>query len=371
MLQRYFARTPDYSSYNAGPMGTKAFYLLLEELGVRTGRAEGSIGSFLQGTDSQKGIAGQPGLVIGFDSSDSDRRDIMDSREEAEALAAWVRDGGSLLWFTAGDSPVTDAMGIRFGGFFPGNEFETETSVFTRDVKKIDCSAGRYMEPGAGTEVLAGDGEGAAVVAGELGSGRVVVVSAPSIITNSRIEKGDNVVLLINIIRVFRPAGVWFHEPEAVASGGKTAAVPRITTADITVFAQAGLALILLFLFWGRRFGRPVPLPVGEEGVSAEYVNTMANIFRQGQAREIALDNIFSGFWQRLTRSFGVPAGISREEMVRLCRQRTGMDSEGLERIFNSVKKIQEKGHLSETGLFTLVRDMEIWRRENLKNAGN
>lgn len=49
LLQRYFAGTPEYSSYNAGPRGLKALYLLTGELGLTKSRLEDSYQSLSGG----------------------------------------------------------------------------------------------------------------------------------------------------------------------------------------------------------------------------------------------------------------------------------------------------------------------------------
>jgi len=227
------------------------------------------------------------------------------------------------------------------------------------------------MKPVKDAEVIARSAKGAAAVSFALGRGRVIAVSDAYPVTNKGIQEGDNVIFVANIFRVLQPSRVIFDESGGAAAGDAAggAARPVVSKTVAAAGLQAAAALLLLYIFWGRRFGRPVPLLRTDTGPSAQYVNTMANIYRQGRAREIALESIYTGFWQSLTRTLGVPGSIEKEEIIYLCRQRREMDSDGLERILGSVGKLRQRGGLSEAELFALVHDMENWRRENLKNA--
>jgi len=176
-------------------------------------------------------------------------------------------------------------------------------------------------------------------------------------------------VFLLNIFRVLNPDKVWFDETTAALSQ-HNGSNPLLNGPVLAAGIQAAVALFLLYLYWGRRFGRPVPLPDGDRGASVQYISSMANIFRQGRARNIALGNIYEGFWRRLTAGLGVPAGIGTEEIIRLYRQRSSIDSKRLEHILQTASRLAGKDDIPEAELFSLVQDMETWRRENLKYAG-
>ncbi|MBU7006828.1 DUF4350 domain-containing protein [Phosphitispora fastidiosa] len=365
LLQRYFAGTPEYSTYNAGPRGLKALYLLTGELGLTNIRLEDSYRSLSDGVlmrvENRFG-----GLPAGLE--------IPSEPEGAvDTLMQWVREGGSLVLFTSWETDLTRALGIELGDSFGGAEVKPEETAFTADAGKLVFAGGRCLEPVKDAEVIARSPKGAVAVSFALGRGRVIVVSDPYPVTNKGISEGDNVIFVANILRVLQPSRVTFDESGGAAAGDAAAggvARPVVSKTAAAAGVQAAAALLLLYIFWGRRFGRPVPLLRADTGPSAQYVNTMANIYRQGRAREIALESIYAGFWQSLTRALGVPGSIEKKEIINLCRQRREMDSDGLERLLGSVGKLRPGGGLSEAELFALVHDMENWRRENLKHAG-
>lgn len=362
LLQRYFAGTPEYSSYNAGPRGLKALYLLTGELGLTKSRLEDSYQSLSGGVliRVENRFGGIPG------------GSVPPPEGAAETLVQWVKGGGSLVLFSSWETDLTRALGIELGDSFGGAEVEAEETAFTADAGNLVFAGGRSMKPVKDAEIIARSAKGAAAVSFALGRGRVIAVSDPYPVTNKGIQEGDNVIFVANIFRVLQPSRVIFDESGGAAAGDAAggAARPVVSKTVAAAGVQAAAALLLLYIFWGRRFGRPVPLLRTDTGPSAQYVNTMANIYRQGRAREIALESIYTGFWQSLTRTLGVPGSIEKEEIIYLCRQRREMDSDGLERILGSVGKLRQRGGLSEAELFALVHDMENWRRENLKHAG-
>ncbi len=358
LLQRYFTGTSEYSAYNAGPRGLKAFYLLTGELGLENIRLKGSYHSL------------SDGVLIRVENRFA--ASIPPPEGVADTLVNWVKGGGSLVLFSPWETELTRALGVGFGESSAGTEVKPEESAFTAGAGNLVFAGGRPLEPVKGAEVIARSPEGVMAMSFALGRGRVVVVSDPYPVTNKGIQEGDNVIFAANILRVLQPSRVIFDESGGVAAGDTAlgAARPAVSKTVVVAGVQAALAILLLYVFWGRRFGRPVPLLQAETGPSARYVNTMANIYRQGRAREIVLESIFTGFWQDLTRALGVPGNIDEEKVINLCRQRREMDSKGLGRILNSAGKLRQRDGISEAELFALVHDMENWRRENLKHAG-
>lgn len=357
VIKTFMPNISNYSTYNAGPFGTKALYLLTGELGYNAKRLEGGL---RKGTDSQGEL-----LVI-FDHVTLNKQNYL-----GKELADWVRQGGNLLLLTNRESDVTSSLGITMNKDFFRGTANIRDSVFTRGVRSLNFDAGRYVSvKNHESEVIAGGANGTVALAFSFGQGRVMVVSDPGLVTNSRIQKGDQVILFLNFLRVIGPKTVWFDETGGLAfSQGQEDL--QLSKRVIIAGVQLALAVLLLFVYWGRRFGRPVPLPAEEQGVTAEYVNTMANIFRQAKAREIALENIYTALWQRLTKAVGVPGNMKPAELFNLCRQRPDLDTEGLQRIIAAVEKDLQHRSVTEAELFALVHEMEIWRRENLKNAGS
>jgi len=353
VLQNIFTSHPPYSSKNSGSAGTKAFYILSGELGYQTRRLENS----LPGIEDR-------GLMVVID-----RTFLTGERTAGNELTNWVRAGGNLLLFTKNATSLTESFGITIADKDFKGIAKVRGSTFTKNVHQLNFDAGRFVNvENSKSEVIAEGTEGPVSLTFPFGQGRVVVISDPSLITNSKIQKLDHIILLLNILRVIEPGTIWFDETGGIISGASEKGF-HLNRNHITAAVQLGAAVLLLFIYWGKRFGRPIPLPNDSKGVSGQYINTMANIFRQAKARDIALDNIYAAFWHNLSKFLGVPDSIKPADVINLCRQRANLDSEGLQVIIESVEKIRRQGNSTEAEIFALVHDMEIWRRENLKNA--
>lgn len=355
ILQNHLASYSPYSSNDTGSFGTKAFYLLTNELRYKTQRLDDGL---------KPAVNGGKGLLVVIDQTF-----LPGKSGTGNELTKWVKAGGNLLLFTGTATKLTDSFGITVNNQEFKGLAKVRASAFTKNVQKLNFLSGKYLSiKNPEYEIIASGTGGPVSLAFPFGRGRVVVISDPSLITNSQIQKFDHIVLLLNVLRVIQPKTIWFDE-----TGGAIAGVSEkefhFNRAYTLATVELAIAMLLLFIFWGKRFGRPLPLPKESIGVSAQYINTMANIFRQAKARDIALDNIYGAFWHNLTRSLGVPDSITPDEIINLCRVRPNLDSQGLQSIIEAVEKFRRQGNSTEAEIFALVHDMEIWRRENLKNA--
>ncbi len=82
--------------------------------------------------------------------------------------------------------------------------------------------------------------------------------------------------------------------------------------------AYAVLVVALYLLLSGRRFGRPVPLK--EELTrrsSAEYIESMADLFQRGGKRSYILQHYHAAFKRKLAGPLGANPQLPDEEFVR------------------------------------------------------
>jgi hypothetical protein len=83
--------------------------------------------------------------------------------------------------------------------------------------------------------------------------------------------------------------------------------------------AAYGVIVIALYLILGgRRFGRPIPLR--EELArrsSAEYIESMADLFQRGGKRDYILKHYHSAFKRRLARKDGINPSLDDAEFAR------------------------------------------------------
>lgn len=107
MCQRVGARgryASEYSTYGAGPDGTRGLFLLAERLGARPERWAEDLGRLPEG-----------GMLVALGSCDQlMRREL--GRIERENLAAWVERGGVLVVAGVEDYATSEQLGVELAG---------------------------------------------------------------------------------------------------------------------------------------------------------------------------------------------------------------------------------------------------------------
>jgi hypothetical protein len=176
----------------------------------------------------------------------------------------------------------------------------------------------RPGEPDAGHPIL---------IYEQIGRGRLYAGSAPAALTNGQIAAGDNRLLILNLLAGL-PAGaaVGFDDYHLVAPAPVPASLEAAVLSAWWGWALLyALALVAAYIvLTGRRLGRPLsPLP--ERGRSlAEYMVSMAALFRRAGLRGRVL-----ALWQndlrRQLRGPGRRGTPSDDELVAEAAHRAGL----------------------------------------------
>jgi hypothetical protein len=252
------------------------------------------------------------------------------NRAQSRVVLDWVAAGGTLVLADDG------------GGFFgPQNallddlRFDTAVYSSTQVIRQaapaqpaLDqpptgralLQTGRVLVPLRDDYVKLMGPPDAVVVAGvKVGGGYAYVSSAAYPFTNEGLRDPENAALALNMLRRV-PAGgrVQFDEYH---HGYFT---PPSTTGILLGnpwgwgAAYAVTVLALYLLLGGRRFGRPIPLK--EEVArrsSAEYVESMADLFQRGGKRGYILRHYYSALKRRLARKDGINPRLDDAEFAR------------------------------------------------------
>jgi hypothetical protein len=163
------------------------------------------------------------------------------------------------------------------------------------------------------------------------GSGRVIVMSDPYVVSNAGITLADNLILAEDLVRTKGGLIAFdeFHQGRAI-SQNQLAAYFRGTPV-LPILAQ--LALILIVVVWtrSRRFGRALPLVQPDRRSKLEYVASMAELQQRSRAYDLAIENIYLRTRRALARFAGVDAGAPRGEIAKRVASRTKLDEHQLE----------------------------------------
>lgn len=382
--------SPNRSSYNAGPTGTRAFYQTLEESGRPVSRWRRSY------LELEKTAASGLLIVIGPIAPVETIANAFQFLEESQALQRWVSRGGQVLHISrsrelsfegavlemaetkeivqpdASAAELVDANSDRY---------LAQPTVLTRGLRGLALSrlAGRmrFIPPAAIKEeteseettgadsppppapspteedepdingllyapvIHLKDSQGAILADFQYGEGRVIFLSDPFVVSNHGIGRGANLQLAMNLIQELSqtrgetPLPVYFDEYHHGYRQESNALVNYFRGTPMPWMALHGVLLGLCLLYsLGKRFSRPVPLPRLDRHSPLEFVGSMANLQQSAQARDLALENIYPRFRTRICRRLGLSSRARNDEILaRLSRQRLPVATETIRQV--------------------------------------
>lgn len=308
------------STYSAGPWGSKALFLVLEDLKLPVARFRQSF----RRLQSHKGILVITGPV----------RAPIHERERA-AIGRWIEAGnqlivcdGSLITALAkivGSSdrgkPSDDAV-ARMSS--PSKFFKLRIKTLGDAARKtflvplpgLEASAqvtiagdSRWFKPSKKWSTLVKDEAGPILIARDKGKGRILALSDASFASNKHIGEEQNLRLILALLLARgKPEEILFDEFHQ----GHAAEQSLWTFFGASIFAwvlaQGALVMGLFFVSkraqYAGRF-RSFASPKGRS--SLEYVDSMAGVYESCKAGPVALEALLNRFLARLSRRTGMP----------------------------------------------------------------
>lgn len=400
---------PDRSTYNSGPTGTRALYDLLNESGFKVTRWR-ETPEKLPGDDGKQV---QTFVIIG-------KTPVPIEDDEARSLLLWVERGGRLVVIDrrpepyllppSGDWTISTAFRQYPGfGVDPANREQmtenvkplhpAQPTVLTRKVESVMPSRFfadiKFSAPSKLTTAKTksspepiGDGgvgppapkpqpNASANDAGSEsrapvvhltssdsvllldyphGRGRIVVLSDPFIVANGGIALKDNLQLAINLVSISDGVIAFdeFHQGHGVARNAFASYF-----AGTPILAICGqIVLLILLMVWtrGRRFARPLPLPVVDRRSSLEFVASMAELQQRAQAFDLAIENVYSRTRRVLARYAGVDYNSPRSNIAQRVADRSRLNAHQLETLMRQSEEAINSGTISERQSIYLVK---------------
>lgn len=398
-------QNPNRSTYNTGATGTRAFFDLLNETGRRAVRwQEPPLALLSAGKD-----APQTFVVIG-----QIRRGFAD--EERDQLLRWVSGGGKLIVIDR--EPDEDLLSTTANWSIkvvPSDDFAfsadpsnqqqmtsnvtagkpVQPSIYTRSVNAVQPSrfassvkleflgtaGGKSKTPApAPTPKIETAAQNAPVVhlANKnksllvdfpYGSGEIVYLSDPYMVSNAGISLVDNLQMAINTV-ASREGTIAFDEFHQGFGVNENRVVTYFAgTPVMAIFAQIVLLAAVVLFTQSRRFARPLPAAEPNRLSKLEYVSAMAELQQRTRAYDLALENIYSEFRRTMARFVGADnLQTPRHNLARLIAEKSKLDAGELE---NLMFKCEEIIHGEPTGkkevLYLTSRLREIEEKLGLK----
>jgi hypothetical protein len=291
------------------------------------------------------------------------------SRAEARKTLAWVARGGTLI--LADDTSAFGARNALLDELLVDVEVYSSTTTIERaaplqpaldrpPVGEADVRATRYLVPRRDDLAPLLGAPDALLVAGmRHGQGYVYLSATARPFTNEGLKDDANAALALNMLRRV-PAGgrVLFDEIHHGYVTPPTAG-SALTSGPwgwAALYAAAAVALYLAL--GGRRFGRPLPLV--EETArrsSAEYVESMADLFQRGGKRAYILSHYHAALKRRLAKSYGVNPQLDDAAFVRELARARELDEPALLALLGRMRATS----VDEAGLLRAVADADAF----------
>ncbi|OYT70429.1 MAG: hypothetical protein CFK52_10990 [Chloracidobacterium sp. CP2_5A] len=372
----------DRSTRSGRAYGAMAAYLLLQESGLRVGRWEQDYRALAESEDAR--------VVIFIEPREKPRP------RQLRALRRWLADGGTFIMFERGwglelgrrqllpaGALPTETSGSAFGkaptqrvvpwqpsGLFQGVSgltFSEKAASATLRLATTPNSADedRFNDPVwlKGFAPLAGIKDAPAVAELGYGAGRVIFVGDPYVIANNGIGEGDNARFVLNLARLAlgesggRIVFDDYHHGYRATNGGLLGLLGyfRGTPIPWMVWHTVALGLLVAYTL-GRRFGRPLRLPVKSRVNALEFVEAMARIQRVAESRDLALENLYRRFHRRLCRYTGLPTTAPLAELCLVAGERSGRPSSEWRALTERCQAILDGAPTTDAELLRLAR---------------
>ncbi|MCU1289813.1 MAG: hypothetical protein JWN60_2042 [Acidobacteria bacterium] len=155
------------------------------------------------------------------------------------------------------------------------------------------------------------------------GSGQIVYLSDPYIISNNGINLVDNAQLGINIA-ASRPGAIAFDEYHHGYGTNNNRLIQYFAgTPVVAIILQIALIIGLILFSQSRRFARALPEDEPNRLSKLEYVSAMAELQQRTKAYDLAIENIYTDFRRRAAKLVGADVyATSREEMTKMLAER-------------------------------------------------
>jgi hypothetical protein len=336
------------SSYRSTPYGTMAYYTLLERNGYEVTRFEKPFGKLNEQPAISTLVIIAPPVLSSPDP------------EELKALNIWVESGHLLVL-------IDRQRFIELEGAESRLAYNTEAfsarplqpTLYSEGVEQLKLSpfASRVSVESEATIYHYGDDKGAVLASANMGAGHILWLTDPYLVANNGIAEADNVVLALNLFHTAPQGLIAFDEfHHGYSSAGSEGVMAYFEGKPVKwMFWQMMLIAALLVYTYGRRFARPLPLRRESRTTNLEFVSSMANISRLAKASDLAMQNIYSDFRNKLCRYSGLPGRTDSPRLAAVAARRMQGSERDLRNLLARCEKVVQGEPTSDAELLKLV----------------
>ena len=215
---------------------------------------------------------------------------------------------------------------------------------------------------------LFGDRAGPLALTIPVGKGKLIAVADGGLFSNGMLPRSENAMFLANLLAHYAPEGgrVLFDEyhhgdEESAETGSVWDSLGRpLQLASV----QACLALAALAVLLAVRFGPPVPLVRNTARTSAEYVTSLASLYRRAEASGTALETLYRQFLRDVCGRLALPPDVPLERLAEVAARRGQVDRGRMRSLLAACELRLDRGQVSERDLLDLTQQMERIRKD-------
>ena len=173
------------------------------------------------------------------------------------------------------------------------------------------------------------------------GSGEIVYLTDPYMVSNAGISLVDNAQMAINAVAA-RDGSIAFDEYHHGYGANENRMLAYFAGTPVAaIFAQLALLLGVVLFTQSRRFARPLPASEPNRLSKLEYVSAMAELQQRTRAYDLALENIYSEFRRTMARFVGADNfQTPRHDLALLIAGKTNLDAKELENLMFKCEEI-------------------------------
>jgi hypothetical protein len=290
---------------------------------------------------------------------------------EVKGVLRWVEEGNTLLLCGTHQTALHQALHLVVTSDETGEGTPTavalaEAGGYTEGIERLSvANRATLSAPGALPLWWVREQPGAVVL--RRGSGRVVVVADPSLLTRRGLLRDDNLRFLVNVAELHAEDGkVFFDEyHHGIRSGGgfwgylgHYGHYGFFLPLAVAVGAGVWRAAVRL----GPAVPRPQPLTVD----AVDYASALARIYQQAGARRLVGRALVRGFLRALTRHLRLRGNALPAEILAAWRQHDpGPTMTRLQGLLRAVVGLR-KGEVADRELLTWARAFDQFEAEVL-----
>ena len=174
------------------------------------------------------------------------------------------------------------------------------------------------------------------------GSGQIVYLTDPYIVSNAGLKLVDNAQLAANIVSA---DGVIAFDEFHQGYGANTGSIFAYFAGTPVLAILLQFVLLIGVLFWSqsRRFARPLPSDEPSRLSKLEYISAMAELQQKTKAYDLALENIYTEFRRSVAKLLAIDSfSAIKKDIATLIAERVNEDASV---IYSNLQECQDLIH--------------------------